>query len=123
MTWEEYERMTASEFASMQSRTYIENYISDEISRSLRKGTHLDTIRIRSNIISGSGEPESLRITVGKYLTSEFYISYTRDIYTRSGETLQGEYYIGKNFSFLGKTFEQDGEFIYSFILKYKYKY
>lgn len=124
MTWEEYQQMSAGEFASSQSREYIENYISDELSRSLRKGIHLDTIRIRSNILSGGGNgEESLTITVGKYLTRKFYISYTRDIYTRAGETLAGEYYIGKNFSFLGKTFEDEGDTIYSFILKYKYKY
>jgi hypothetical protein len=119
MTWDEYRQTTAGELAGSQSREYIQRYIEDELSRSLRRGTGLDTLRIRTNLVSG-GEQESVKITVGKYITRKFYISMTSDLYTTQGQTFGAEYYLGRRFSVTSQTYSEEGAYKYSFNIKYR---
>ncbi|MGQ9706019.1 MAG: translocation/assembly module TamB domain-containing protein [bacterium] len=119
MTWDEYRETSAGELAGSQSREYIQRYVEDELSRSLRRGTGLDTLRIRTNLISGEG-PESVKITVGKYITRRFYISMTSDLYTTQGQTFGAEYYLGRRFSVMSQTFSEEGAYKYSFNIKYR---
>ena len=122
MTWDEYEQMQSSQIAKSQSAEYIMRYVEDELSRYMRSGIGLDTVRIHTNLITGEG-PESLRFTVGKYITRKLYISYTRDIYTAEGQALQAEYYMTDDLSLTGETHEEEGKYIYSFSVNYRYRY
>lgn len=122
MTWDEFEQMQGTDIAASQSTEYIMRYVEDEISRYMRKGIGLDTVRIHTNLISGEDE-ESLRFTVGKYVTRQLYFSFTRDIYTAEGQAIQAEYYLTDDFSLIGETHEEDGEYIHSFSIKYRYRY
>jgi translocation and assembly module TamB len=122
MTWDEYEQMQSSQIAKSQSAEYIMRYVEDELSRYMRSGIGLDTVRIHTNLITGEG-PESLRFTVGKYVTRKLYISYTRDIYTAEGQALQAEYYMTDDLSLTGETYEEEGKYIYSFSVNYRYRY
>jgi len=122
MTWDEYREMSGGEIAGSQSREYVQRYIEDELSRSLRRGTGLDTLRIRTNLISGEGQ-ESVKITVGKYVTRKFYISMTSDLYTTQGQTFGAEYYLGRRFSITSQTYSEEGAYKYSFNIKYRFMF
>ncbi|OQX90295.1 MAG: hypothetical protein B6D57_03875 [Candidatus Coatesbacteria bacterium 4484_99] len=122
MTWDEYRQTGVGELAGSQTREYIERYVEDELARSLRRGTGLDTLRIRTNLISG-GEKESIKITVGKYITRKFYVSFTSDFYNTQGQSFTAEYYLGRRFSIISETFSEEGAYKYAFGFRYRLRF
>jgi hypothetical protein len=77
VTWDDYQDMGGSAIASKETREYFEKYAFNEVSRLLQRETRIDVFEIETTGLTGTGGETGVEATVGKYVTSDLYLSYT----------------------------------------------
>lgn len=88
------------------------------LSRELRK-RGFDMARLETEIF-GAAEERSARLTVGKYVSDDLFVSYTHDLFAASGDAFKVEYYLGGQSSLVG---ERDEEKRYGLGVEFKFRY
>jgi len=129
MTWEEYQQMLGEQGAGGaaghvggQAALMLAGFIQNKLRRLAREATGLDTLKLEGALDTG-GDIERVDLTVGKYISRDLYVSYSRDVLSRGNQSLWVEYFISDNLSAVGSTIEEEGEMSYQLNLKWKIKY
>lgn len=113
VTWQQ---MTSAEsrdvFASAISEKLL-GYFERELTKRLRSFVYLDYLMIESGLLAGTGA----KVTVGKYIGRNLYVSYEYNVSGTANDIFQIEYYISKSDGIIG---ERDRNGRYN--LKYQHK-
>ncbi len=113
ITWKELESMKQGDYVGQILPHSLVSWLESDVSRRIRQKTGLDYFRIETPFF----EPESkTRVTVGKYISRDLFISYTYDITSFSNE-FNVEYFIDDKNEIL---IRKDEEAEYS--LQYQYR-
>ena len=113
VTWQELESIKSGDYVGKILPNGLVSWLEGDISRRIRRYTGLDYFRIETPFF----EPdEKTKLTVGKYISRDLFITYTYDITTFSNE-FNVEYFIDdKNGIFISK--DEIGEYS----LQYRYR-
>ncbi len=113
ITWRELESMKQGEYMGRVLPRTVLAYLESDVSRRLRAYTGLDYFRVEAPIF----EPqEKTKVTVGKYISRNLFITYTYDITSFSNE-FNVEYFIDDRNEILIKR-DETGEYS----LQYQYR-
>jgi hypothetical protein len=83
ISWRELESMKQGEYVGAVLPNALLSWLESDVSRRIRRHTGLDYFRIETPFF----EPESrTRVTVGKYISKDLFITYTYDITSFSNE-------------------------------------
>jgi autotransporter translocation and assembly factor TamB len=129
VTQEDFNEMSGGSLASKGSRDYVRRLAQAKVSRAVRQKTGLDVFEYDTSAIGSERGTRYSRVTVGKYVSSELYVSYTTEYSedaTGSGEqerSAEVDYELYKDFYLVGTTFEEDESQRYGLGLRFLYKY
>jgi len=113
ITWRELESMKQGEYVGTVLPRSVLAWLESDVSRRLRAYTGLDYFRVEAPIF----EPqEKTKVTVGKYISRNLFITYTYDITSFSNE-FNVEYFIDDRNEILIKR-DETGEYS----LQYQYR-
>ncbi|UCG91565.1 MAG: translocation/assembly module TamB domain-containing protein [candidate division WOR-3 bacterium] len=113
ITWQELESLRRDEYVGQILPHGLVSWLESDISRRIRTYTGLDYFRIETPFFESD---EKVKLTVGKYISRNLFITYTYDITTFSNE-FNVEYFIDdKNGIFIRK--DEIGEYS----LQYQYR-
>jgi len=104
-----------------QGEQYLTSYLSGRISGAIRPYVALDTLSFEWTSFDQTPD----QVTVGKYLTSNLYLSYTQPLLD-SPSTMRKvdlEYFLGGGFSLVGMANERARERAAGLSLRYVYRY
>ncbi|MBE0431978.1 translocation/assembly module TamB domain-containing protein [candidate division WOR-3 bacterium] len=90
ITWQELEQIKRGEYMSRVIPRSLLSWLEGDISRAIRQYTGLDYFHIETPFFESD---EKTRLTVGKYISRNLFVTYTYDITTFSNE-FNVEYYI-----------------------------
>lgn len=119
--------LTTEELAELQQGEVFREHLPERVlayfservlSRELRK-RGLDMARLETEIF-GTTEERSARLTVGKYISDDLFVSYTHDLFAASGDAFRVEYYLWGQSSLVG---ERDEEQRYGVGVEVKFRY
>lgn len=132
VTWDDYQDMGggAGALASKETREYFEKYAFNEVSRLLQRETQIDVFKIETTGLTGTETDTGVETTVGKYVTSDLYLSYTGR-YSESEEygtkeyaqAVGVEYRLRPGIYLFGETEREEEEQKYGIGLKFIHKY
>ncbi|UCE26394.1 MAG: translocation/assembly module TamB domain-containing protein [Candidatus Coatesbacteria bacterium] len=130
VTWDDYQKMGGSDIASKETREYLEKYASNEVSRLLQRETGIDVFKIETTGLTGTGTETGVEATVGKYVTSDLYLTYTGR-YSESeqygtkeyAQAVGVEYRLHPGIYLYGETEQEEEERKYGIGLKFIHKY
>jgi autotransporter translocation and assembly factor TamB len=90
------DRLTNSEQSSMvnQAQQLVGGVVAGELEKALGKPLGLDTIDVEAGKEAGTGS-----VSVGRYVTQDIFLSYERDLGTKSGNTNKGGNTVGIEYS------------------------
>ncbi len=129
VTHEDFNEMSGGSLASKGSRDYVRRLAAAKVSRTVRQKTGLDVFEYDTSAIGAERGTRYGRVTVGKYVSSELYVSYTTEYsedVTGAGEqerSAEVDYELYKDFYIVGSTFEEDESQRYGLGLRFFYKY
>jgi autotransporter translocation and assembly factor TamB len=129
VTYEDFEDMSGGSLASKGSQDYVRRLAAAKVSRAVRKKTGLDVFEYDTSAIGSERGTRYGRVTVGKYVSSELYVSYTTEYsedVTGAGEqerSAEVDYELYKDFYLVGSTFEEDESQRYGLGLRFLYQY
>ncbi len=90
ITWRELESIQQGDYVGRVLPHTLISWLEGDVSRRIRQGTGLDYFRIETPFF----EPESkTRLTVGKYISKDLFVTYTYDI-TSFADEFNVEYFI-----------------------------
>lgn len=113
MTWSELASMKQGELVSGALPNALKSWLESDVSRRIRRATGLDYFMIESPFF----EPDhKTRLTVGKYISKDLFITYTYDITSFSNE-FNVEYFIDDKNEILIRR-DEEGEYS----LQYQYR-
>ncbi len=113
ITWQELESMKQGEYVGTVLPRSVLAWLESDVSRRLRAYTGLDYFRIEAPLFE---REEKTKLTVGKYVSRNLFITYTYDITTYSNE-FNVEYFIDDRNEILIKR-DETGEYN----LQYQYR-
>ncbi|MGQ9817152.1 MAG: translocation/assembly module TamB domain-containing protein [bacterium] len=113
ITWKEFESMKQGEYVGRVLPQSILAWLESDVSRRLRAYTGLDYFRIEAPIFESE---EKTKVTVGKYVSRNLFVTYTYDITSYSNE-FNVEYFIDDRNEILIKR-DNTGEYQ----LQYQYR-
>ena len=90
ITWQELEQLKRGEYMSRIVPRSLLSWLEGDVSRAVRQYTGLDYFRIETPFFETD---EKTRLTVGKFISRNLFVTYTYDITTFSNE-FNVEYYI-----------------------------
>lgn len=90
ITWQELEQLRRGEYMSRIIPRSLLSWLEGDVSRAVRQYTGLDYFRIETPFFETD---EKTRLTVGKFISRNLFVTYTYDITTFSNE-FNVEYYI-----------------------------
>jgi len=106
ITWQELERMKQGDYVGTILPQSILSWLESDVSRRIRQYTGLDYFRIEAPFFDTEGKT---KLTVGKYISKDLFVTYTYDITTFSNE-FNVEYFIdNKNEIFIKR--DDTGEY------------
>jgi autotransporter translocation and assembly factor TamB len=129
VTHEDFNEMSGGSLASKGSRDYVRRLAQAKVSRAVRQKTGLDVFEYDTSAIGSERGTRYSRVTLGKYVSSELYVSYTTEYSedaTGSGQqerSAEVDYELYKDFYLVGTTFEEDESQRYGLGLRFFYKY
>ncbi|MEE9456318.1 MAG: translocation/assembly module TamB domain-containing protein, partial [bacterium] len=129
VTHEDFNEMSGGSLASKGSRDYVRRLAQAKVSRAVRQKTGLDVFEYDTSAIGSERGTRYSRVTLGKYVSSELYVSYTTEYsedVTGSGQqerSAEADYELYKDFYLVGTTFEEDESQRYGLGLRFFYKY
>ena len=113
VSWHELEQIKQGDYVEQVLPHSILSWLEGDVSRRIRRYTGLDYVRIETPFF----EPESkTKVTVGKYVSKNLFISYTQDITLLSNE-FNVEYFIDDKNEILIRR-DEEGEYS----LQYQYR-
>ena len=90
ITWQELEQIKRGDYISKVIPHSLLSWLEGDVSRTIRKYTGLDYFRIETPFFEAD---EKTKVTVGKYISRNLFVTYTYDITTFSNE-FNVEYFI-----------------------------
>jgi autotransporter translocation and assembly factor TamB len=116
--------VTAEELSAMQNREEVADYVRERLlsyfqtqaTKQVRKYIGLDELSIESEL-AGS---ESNKVTVGKYVGRNFYVTYTQSLAGDLTPAFSVEYYLNRRNEIVGERSE-DGRFSVRYQLRLRY--
>ncbi len=113
ITWREIESMKQGEYVGKVLPASVISWLEGDVSRRIRQYTGLDYFRIETPLF----EPDSkTKLTVGKYISKDLFITYTYDITSFQNE-FNVEYFIDDKNEILVRR-DEEGEYS----LQYQYR-
>ncbi|MEW6684705.1 MAG: translocation/assembly module TamB domain-containing protein [Candidatus Edwardsbacteria bacterium] len=97
------------------------DYLTDMFARTIREKTGLlDEIKIKTSLQGGGRE--SARITVGKYVTKNVFVSYSHDLLPNpeNVDAIRATYFLGRTQSLFGER-DEEGKFNLGIRLRYRF--
>ncbi|UCG42896.1 MAG: translocation/assembly module TamB domain-containing protein [candidate division WOR-3 bacterium] len=116
--------VTADELSAMENREEIAKYVSQRLlsyfqtqaTKQVRKYIGLDVVNVESEFAGG----EANKVTVGKYVGRNFYVTYTQNFTGDLSPTFSVEYYLNRRNEIVGERSE-DGRFSVRYQFKLRY--
>jgi hypothetical protein len=99
----------------------IESILNQQTNSLIQPISRLDILELRTNLLSGDSESTSAQLTVGQYVTRDFFVSYSQDIIDPSVNNITVEVFLGRKSSVVGQTDSKGKQ--YSIELKYRVTY
>ncbi len=119
MTNEEFEKQATPSRQKFVSQ--IESILNQQTSSLIQPISNLDILELRTNLLSGDSEATSAQVTVGQYVTRDFFVSYSQDIIDPSVNNIAVEVFLGRKSSVVGQTDSKGKQ--YSIELRYRMSY
>ncbi len=113
ITWEELDKIKQGEYVGKILPGSIISWLESDVSRRIRKYTGFDYFRIETPLFEAD---EKTRVTVGKYISRNLFITYTYDLTSFSNE-FNVEYFLDDKNEILIKK-DETGEYS----LQYQYR-
>jgi hypothetical protein len=113
MTWKELASMKEGELVGGALPNALVSWLESDVSRRIRRATGLDYFMIESPFFETE---EKIRLTVGKYISKDLFITYTFDMKTFSND-FNVEYFIDDKNEILIRR-DEEGEYS----LQYQYR-
>ena len=113
ITWEELDKIKQGEYVGKILPGSIVSWLESDVSRRIRKYTGFDYFRIETPLFEAD---EKTRVTVGKYISRNLFITYTYDLTSFSNE-FNVEYFLDDKNEILIKK-DETGEYS----LQYQYR-
>ena len=99
--------VAAQDVVAQQAQTIFGGYLQRAINRKTGRLLGVETFRIQPDPMDQLDISQA-ELTVGTYLSSQFYVEYSRRLSQESGEQVGIEYSLSKNLSLQGKR-DKDG--------------
>ena len=109
MAWSDIgseERMT---ILREQAAGRVLDLAASQLTGEIRKAVGLDAFRIRVRPV---GEEAGAKLTVGKYISRDLYVSYTSELFATAKDQFRVEYFVGRRGSILTERNEEGRYFI-----------
>ncbi|MGD8719119.1 MAG: translocation/assembly module TamB domain-containing protein [Candidatus Zixiibacteriota bacterium] len=129
VTYEDFQEMSGGALASKGSGDYVRRLAQAEVSRTVRKTTGLDVFEFEASSLGAERGTRYRRATLGKYLLSDVYVSYTTEYtedVTGAGESERSaeiNYRLYEDFYLVGSTFEDRDHQQYGLGFRFFFKY
>jgi autotransporter translocation and assembly factor TamB len=129
VTYEDFQDMSGGSLASKGSSDYVRRLAQAEVSRTVRKKTGLDVFEYDASGIGADRGARYRRATLGKYVGSDVFLSYTaeysEDVTGAGGQEHSAEinYRLYEDFYLVGSTFEEEEHQQYGLGLRFFFKY
>ena len=129
VTYEDFQDMSGGSLASKGSSDYVRRLAQAEVSRTVRKKTGLDVFEYEARDIGAERGTRYRRATLGKYVGSDVFLSYTseysEDVTGAGGQEHSAEinYRLYEDFYLVGSTFEEEEHQQYGLGLRFFFKY
>lgn len=118
MTLEEYQVASAARRDRLANQAA--RLVAREADTLLQGLTGLDVFEFEPQLFGAGRDDRSARFTLGKYLSRDFFISYTQDVLNPEAIFLSAEFFLGRRSSLIGQT-DASGNFSLDFKLRFKY--
>ena len=116
LSWRELESLKQGEYVGSVLPNALISWLESDVSRHIRRYTGLDYFRIETPLF----EPDSkTKVTVGKYISKDLFITYTYDI-TSFSNMFNVEYFIDDKNEIIIK---RDDEGEYSLLYQYRIRF
>lgn len=119
MTWEDVQEAKKSGLLASTAAGQLLGTGEKVASRYVQKYLGLSVFRVRTSVLT-PGKPSTARLTVGKYLTPDLFVSYSQDLLGKYGTDLRTEYRLGRVTSLYG---ERDEDARYNVGVKWRWRY
>jgi autotransporter translocation and assembly factor TamB len=100
------------------------NYFEQEVSKRVMPILHLDYLQISGNPFGSTGGiplgSEPSRVTMGKYVSRNLYLTWTHNIIDVNQDVFQAQYSLGSHHELVGKK-NEEGNFSFSYRFKFRY--
>jgi autotransporter translocation and assembly factor TamB len=106
-TGTELDTLAAQEVVARQAESFFGGYLQRAINRKTGRFLGVETFRIQPDPEDRLNISQA-ELTVGTYLSSQFYVEYSRRLSQESGEQVGIEYNLSRNFSLQGRR-DKDG--------------
>ena len=118
-TGTELDTLAAQEVVAQQAESFFGGYLQQAFNQKTGRFLGVETFRIqpdpKDRLNLGQAE-----LTVGTYLSSQFYVEYSRRLSQESGEQVGIEYSLGENFSLQGRR-DKDGLYRLGVTARWRY--
>jgi len=116
VTMDEISAMEQKELLNRMLTERVLGYFETQVAKKVREFVRLDYLELETGILSGTGA----KVTVGKYIGRNIYISYTQSFAGHLEPAFQVEYYLNRRNELLAQR-SPDGR--YSFRYRFKIRY
>ncbi len=113
-TWGEFPGEPKDIFTDVMGEKLLD-YFEHEVSKRVLPILHLDYLQI-----NGPFGSEPNRVTIGKYVSKNLYLTLTHNIFDVSQDVFQAQYSLGQHHELVGKK-NEEGNFSFSYRFKFRY--
>jgi len=117
MTWAELSSEERMDILREQATGRVLDLAASQVTQQIRQAVGLDALRIK---VRPLGEEAGAKLTVGKYVSRDLYVSYVSELFSTAKDQFRVEYFVGKRGSLVGERNEEGRYFIG---LNYKLRY
>lgn len=117
MTWDELSSEERTDILREQATGRVLDLAASQLTQQIRQAVGLDALRIK---VRPLGEQAGAKLTVGKYISRDLYVSYVSELFSTAKDQFRVEYFVGKRGSVVGERNEEGRYFIG---LSYKLRY
>ncbi len=116
VTMDELSAMEQKELLNRLLTERVLGYFQTQIARRVREFVSLDYLELETGILSGTGA----KVTVGKYVGRNLYVSYTQSFAGQLEPSFRVEYYLNRRNELLAER-SADGRYSFRYLFKIRY--
>lgn len=117
MTWSELSSEARMDILREQAAGRVLDLAASQLTQEIRQAVGLDALRVRVKPI---GEETGAKLTVGKYISRDLYVSYTSELFSTEKDQFRVEYFVGRRGSVVAERNEK-GRYFIGFNYKFRF--